>query len=264
MNTAYRSLFVSRVAAAIGAARAAAAVTQPGVKGTIREILVRDLFRPLLPPDLGIGTGQIATVKNELSPQQDVVIYDRRILPPVLFEETIGIFPLESVLATIEVKTTLTAAELRSAYENAKTIHGYSYQSGERSKESGQPVLHDVENAISAIFALDSDLAVGGKTELERYEELHAIGDSPVRVICVSGRGYWFYTGQWSYIPPDAEHQETLSFIVGLFETFARVGSTRRRPGLVAYLMDVPPIVRGSAQVMVGATVACHPASPEL
>ena len=165
----------------------------------------------------------------------------------MLFEETIGIFPVESVLATVEVKTTLTAAELRSAYDNAKTIHGYSYLSGERKKESGQPVFHDVEKAISAIFALDSDLTVGGRTELERYEELHAIGDSPIRVICVSGRGYWFYTGEWGYIPPDGEHQETLSFIVGLLETFTRVGLTSRRPGLVAYLMDDPPIVRGSA-----------------
>jgi len=196
---------------------------------------------------LGIGTGQIATAKNELSPQQDVVIFDRRILPPVLFEETTGIFPVESVLATVEVKTKLTATELRSAYDNAKTIHGYSYLSGERSKESGQPVFHDVKKAISSVFALDSDLAIGGKTELERYKELHAIGDSPVRVICVSGRGYWFYTNEWNYIPPDAEHQETLSFIVGLLGTFAEVGLTRRRPDLVAYLMDDPPIVRGSA-----------------
>ena len=142
MNTAYRSLFVSRVAAAIGAAKAAAAVTQSGVKGTIREILVRDLFRPLLPSDLGVGTGQIATAKNELSPQQDVVIFDRRILPSVLFEETVGIFPVESVLATVEVKTTLTAAELRSAYDNAKRIHSYSYLSGKTNKESGQPISH--------------------------------------------------------------------------------------------------------------------------
>ena len=94
MNDAYRSIFVSRVAAAIGAARATDAVTHSGVKGTIREILIRDLFRPLLPSDLGIGTGQIATAKNELSPQQDVIIYNRRILPPVLFEKTIGIFPV--------------------------------------------------------------------------------------------------------------------------------------------------------------------------
>ncbi|MFC2053163.1 DUF6602 domain-containing protein [Chloroflexota bacterium] len=174
-------------------------------------------------------------------------MYNRRILPPVLFEATVGIFPIESVLATVEVKTKLTIAELRSAYENAKTIHGYSYLSGERDEESGQPISHNVKKAISTIFALYSELAVGGKTEIDRFKELHAIGDPPVRVICVSGRGYWFYTDEWAYLPPDAENREILSFVVGLIEKFTEVSLSRRRPGLIPFLIDDPPIVRGSA-----------------
>ena len=247
MNAAYRSIFVSRIAAAIGAARATADVTHTGVKGAIREILIRDLFRPLLPSDLGVGNGQIATSKGKLSPEQDVVIYDRRILPPVLFEETTGIFPVESVLATVEVKTALTATELRKAYDNAKKIHNYSYLSGDRNKNGEQSTSHDVKKAISTIFALGSDLALTGKTELERFTELHAGGESPIRAICVSGRGYWFYTDEWCYISADDEHQEIVSFIVGLIDTFTEVGLTRRRPSLVAYLMNNPPILRGSS-----------------
>ncbi len=181
---------MSRIAAAIGAARATADVTHTGVKGAIREILIRDLFRPFLPSDVGIGTGQIATAAGELSPQQDVIIYNRHILPPVLFEETIGVFPVESVLATVEVKTTLTAGELRSAYDNAKTIQHYSYLSGGRIKEGEKTISHNVKKAISTIFALNSDLVVGDKVELERLTALYAGDDPPVRAICVSGRGY--------------------------------------------------------------------------
>lgn len=244
MNAAYRAIFVSRIAAAIGAAKATADVTHTGVKGTIREILIRDLFRPLLPSDVGIGTGQIATAMGELSPQQDVIIYNRRILPPVLFEETTGIFPVESVLATVEVKTTLTSGELRAAYENAKTVQHYSYLSGGRIKEGEQPILHNVKKVISTIFALNSDLAVGGKTELERFTELYIGDDPPVRAICVSGRGYWFYTNKWCYISMTDEYQEIMSYIVGLIDTLFDVGLTRQQPGLVAYLMDNPPILR--------------------
>lgn len=247
MNKAYRDLFISRITAAIGTARAAAEVTHTGVKGTIREILIRDLFRPLLPSDVGIGTGHIATAQGESSPQQDVIIYNRRILPPVLFEESTGIFPVESVLAIVEVKTTLTATELRSAYENAKTIQHYSYLSGARVRGGEQPTLHNIKNAIFTIFALNSDLAVGGKTELERFTELYAGVDPPVRAICVSGRGYLFYTDEWCYIPMSDEHQETMSFIVGLIDMLFEVGLTRQQPGLVAYLMDNPPILRGAA-----------------
>jgi hypothetical protein len=247
VNTAYRDIFVSRIAAAIGAARAVADVTHTGVKGAIREILIRDLFRPLLPSDVGIGTGQIATAVGKLSPQQDIIIYNRRILPPVLFEETIGIFPVESVLATVEVKTTLTAGTLRSAYKHAKIIQDYSYLSSGKIKEGEQSTSHNVKKAISTIFALSSDLAVGGKTELERFTKLYAGGDPPVRAICVSGRGYWFYTDEWCYISMNDEHQETMSYIVGLIDTLFDVGLTRQQPGLVAYLMDSPPILRGAA-----------------
>ncbi len=238
MNPAYRAIFVSRIAAAIGAANATVGVTHPVVKGGIREILIRDLFRPLLPSNVGIGTGQIATVTGELSPQQDVVIYNRRILPPVLFEETTGIFPIESVLATVEVKTTLTAGELRSAYDAAKTIQSYSYLSGNEIQKSGQPNIHNVKKAIATVFALGSDLAAEGKTEIERFAELYTGDDPPVRAICVSGRGYWFYTDKWCNISANDEHQETMSFVAGLIDTFTEVGLTRRHPRLVGYLMD--------------------------
>ena len=130
MNPTYRSIFVARVAAALGAARAVESVHHTGVKGTIREVLIRDLFRPLLPADLGVGTGQIAASDGVLSPQQDVVIYSKDILPPALFEDTIGVFPVESVLATVEVKTTLTATELKSAHDAALMVQTYAYLHG--------------------------------------------------------------------------------------------------------------------------------------
>jgi hypothetical protein len=245
MNSAYRSIFLSRIAAAIGAARATSEITHAGVKGAIREVLIRDLFRPLLPTDVGVGTGQIATSTGELSPQQDVIIYNRRILPPVLFEENVGIFPVESVLAIVEVKTTLTATELRSSYENAKVIQQFPYISGDRSTVNVES--HSVKKAISTIFALSSDLAVGGKSELERLKDLYVGNDPPIRAICVSGRGYWFYTTEWCFIPSDDQHQETMSFIVGLIDTFFAVGLTRQQPGLVSYLMDNPPILGDAA-----------------
>ena len=65
MNSAYRSIFISNISVAINGAMAASTVTHPGVLGTIREILIRNLFRPLLPADIGIGTGQIVTFDND-------------------------------------------------------------------------------------------------------------------------------------------------------------------------------------------------------
>lgn len=116
MNTLFRNLFLARIAAAVAEARAAALVPHRGLKGQVLEILIRELFRPLLPADLGVGHGHIvSSVEGKESAEQDIVIYDRRLVPPVLYERSLGMFPLECSLATIEVKSRLTREELRDA-----------------------------------------------------------------------------------------------------------------------------------------------------
>lgn len=147
----------------------------------------------------------------------------------------------------MEVKSTLTAGELRSAYDNALTIQNYSYLSGSRIKEGERATSRNVKKAISTLFALSSDLTVGGKTELERLTALNGGGDPPIRALCVSGRGYWYYTDEWRHIAMNDEHRETMSFIVGLIDTLSEVGLSRQQPGLVAYLMDDLPMSGGPA-----------------
>ena len=81
MNKLFRDLVVARIAAAVAEARAAAGVPHPGVKGQIREILIRELFRPLLPAAIGVGHGHIvSSVEGKISSEQDIVIYDQRLL----------------------------------------------------------------------------------------------------------------------------------------------------------------------------------------
>ena len=186
---------------------------------------------------MGIGTGQIATSNGDLSPEQDVVIYDRRILPPVLFEAILGVFPIEAVLATVEVKTELTATELASAHASASTIRMYQYLPGEDDKATGRPVMHAIEKIINSVFALDTDLRPDGKTELQRYQEMDRSSDPVVRSICVPGRGYWYFSGEWRHVKLDAQNSETVMFIIGLYDALARVAETRRRPRLAGYVI---------------------------
>jgi hypothetical protein len=58
-----------------------------------------------------------------------------------------------------------------------------------------------------------------------------------VRSICVSGCGYWYFSGEWRHVKPDAQHSETVMFIIGLYDTLGRVAETRRRPKLAGYVM---------------------------
>jgi hypothetical protein len=79
-------------------------------KGTPREIFIREFLQNHLPANLAIGTGEI--IDSESIPgaprnQFDIVVY-RRSFPKLHLGGGIDAFLIESVVATIEVKSTLT------------------------------------------------------------------------------------------------------------------------------------------------------------
>jgi hypothetical protein len=257
MNQLYHDLVVERVRAAVASARAVAPMEHAGVKGAIREVLIADLFRPLLPADIGVGTGVIISAFDEAqSAQQDIVLFDKRILPPFLFEHGPGIFPIESVLETIEVKSCLTATELRAAENNARSVANLWSLSGTRD-ETGKFIDALASSAGSVIFALDTDLSPSGTAEAERYKSLFGFKPAIIRGICVVDRGYSNpservildrntgqyrkedgseITGEWYETPSDGNFGEVLEFLLGIIEIYEKVSVSRGRPPLSSYL----------------------------
>lgn len=236
----YKSLLRSRVEAAISQARAAqGSIGHRGVMGKVVEILVKELFRPLLPVDIGVGTGQIIENQDKrCSREHDVILYDKSILPPILYEQETGLFPIESVLYTIEIKTTLTAQELKKAHVAAKELNGFGYLPGQKDS-SGKEKHHRVEKVRSVIFALSSDLSEGGKTEAGRYKEIYGDDYPFIRALCVAEKEYWHETGGiWVKHPGEAKYDEVLSFIGGVMNTYAGVAESRGRPCLGHYVID--------------------------
>ena len=96
----------------IAQAKSLGSLTNPTLKGDLRELLIAGLFERFLIQDFGVGTGQIINQKEELSNQIDIIVYDKRILPPFLQLVNRGIFPAEAVIAVIEVKSFLTEDEI--------------------------------------------------------------------------------------------------------------------------------------------------------
>ncbi len=97
MHPVFRDLVLARVAMMMNTAAAVKGLQSPTVKGTLREIVIRQLLAPMLPADVGLATGIVvdhdggASVSGRDSSQIDVVMFDRRILPPALYEGT-GVF----------------------------------------------------------------------------------------------------------------------------------------------------------------------------
>ncbi|MFA6925295.1 MAG: DUF6602 domain-containing protein [Bacteroidales bacterium] len=89
-------------------------------KGELRELFVNDLLVNFITSQFSIGTGVVVDSYGNASRQTDIIIYDNRILPPIIKNSNLGTYPLESVLAIIEVKSVLNKEALLKTEDNFK------------------------------------------------------------------------------------------------------------------------------------------------
>ena len=93
-------------------------------KGEENEAEIRKLLIDFLPSNYGIGSGIIVDTEGNESNQVDIIVYDKT-APNYSLSSDSKIFLLDQVLATIEIKTTLTTGQggsLQQALENSKSI----------------------------------------------------------------------------------------------------------------------------------------------
>lgn len=246
-NKIFRDKFKQQIRAAIFEAEDASSVGHAGLAGRIREILVERILRPALSPEVEIGTGKITDSTGALSSQCDVIIYSPHIIPPILHDRRTGIFPVESCLYAIEVKSTLTAQEVRDAIRNATGLWSLQYLPGSNRPKSQTSVRH-ISPVIPALFAFDTDLSGEGKTELDRYREYDANADTKptIPVICVRGRGYWWFRPnepgvKWIHHLPTEEFDEIIDLVGGIANTIPDKMAERGHPKLGHYLIEPRP-----------------------
>jgi hypothetical protein len=93
-------------------------------KGTPRENFLKNFLTDHISERVAIGQGEVfdaTSQANEPRHQNDIVIY-RRSFPRIAFDKTIFGYLAESVVATIEVKSTLTKDELTNAIKASRDI----------------------------------------------------------------------------------------------------------------------------------------------
>ncbi|MGV9417926.1 DUF6602 domain-containing protein [Streptomyces sp. NPDC003674] len=83
-----------------------------GEQGRENELSLARLLQNLLPTSVGVGSGMLIDSEGGVSKQTDIVIYDSANQPSILAQTNQAIYPVENVLMTIEVKTTLNEDEL--------------------------------------------------------------------------------------------------------------------------------------------------------
>src|SRR5207249_4251847 len=123
-----------------------------------REIAIHQLIAPLLSSEFRIGTGKVADHAGELSSETDLIIYSSKTIPPILFSDQLGVFPLDSCFAAIEIKSRLTGAELTEVVKNSRNLRQLKHVSG-HFDPAGRGVPHDVQALVCSLFAFGSDLS---------------------------------------------------------------------------------------------------------
>ncbi|WP_373408364.1 DUF6602 domain-containing protein [Rathayibacter tritici] len=86
-----------------------------GEIGRANELALAQLVTSLLPADVGIGTGVVIDSEGNRSAQTDLIIYDKGSQPQILAHSTQLLFPVETVLAAVEVKTSVSTGEITDA-----------------------------------------------------------------------------------------------------------------------------------------------------
>lgn len=187
MTTRYFSYIADRIGAAKAKADLlASGIDHPGLVGEIREIAIRDCVEPFLTQSYECGTGKIIDSFGRLSDQIDLAVYHRKVVPPILVNRDLGLFPIECVRYAFEVKSKITSDEIRDS--NKKFVSISRLMSFPQKQTDG--TLRGGIHPSTVLFAFGSDIQ---GSEIERYLKYTDNKNPPCVVLCVLGKGYWWY-----------------------------------------------------------------------
>lgn len=94
-----------------------------GSKGKVRENeIIKEFLTKYCPSNIGLCDGEIVSTDDQISPQTDVVLYEKNTTPALLTKEGYQVFPIECVYGVVEVKSFLDKAQLQDSFEKIKKI----------------------------------------------------------------------------------------------------------------------------------------------
>jgi hypothetical protein len=197
--------------------------------GELKELFVSKVLRQFLPVQFDIGTGTVVNQRGDQSKQTDIVIYDNRVMPPFIKEQAIGVYPAESVIAVLEVKShlrkqELVAAEAAAAYLYGKVYDPAGFYQG-YSPESYKPLCGIIGFRGNGCKELSTQQT--GATWLRDHITY-------LFLICVSKRHCWSRVGTlsspWICDRADREtHEEIKAFIALLLDNIRTCSEARYR-----------------------------------
>jgi hypothetical protein len=177
-------------------------------QGELKELHVAEFLKRFLTSQFDVGTGTVVNREGKESRQTDIIIYDNRIIPPVVENQGTGIFPVESVIATVSIRTTLNGTGVKEAEDAAAYL--------------AENVVGDYARDFPPLYAAFG--FAGGIRGLSNQEAGKAWLDERVRRlfnICIAGRYCWANVGTkgWTLgTDSSGRHNETKRFLALLLD----------------------------------------------
>lgn len=165
------------------------------LKGTVREDRLKDCLKELLPKKYNITSGCIVDANEKQSKQQDFIIYDNFNSPSFIASAKEQVVPIESVYATVEVKSTLTIDELKKSLKNIESVHLL-----EKTKPMSNLLIDTTMKApICMIFAYTSDTSL--ENIVEHVDEINKeiLFENRVSIICILDKGLIFGVSKYGF-----------------------------------------------------------------
>ena len=200
-----------------------------GIKGTLRELIISNFIKPFLTSQFSVGKGIIINKNNNQSNETDLIIYDNRILPPFFEEQKIGVYPAESVVATIEIKSELGKDEILKAGEAARELRGFVCN-------PEMSVFNNI-GKYKSLNALPFCGVIGfysksGNTLCKKgFNDWLKPNATGLSEICLVGKCSWLNKtkGGWSLELADENYEETKRFIAVLIDNFRKYAEEKFR-----------------------------------
>jgi hypothetical protein len=253
MNNLFYGMVISRIKKALEDSNVATNYDNQVLKGRAREIFISDLLVPFLDKSFGVCSGIIIDSKNKHSKQIDIIVYDTKIVQPIMLTSGEGVIPYEAVLGTIEVKSRLDNTELKKSVHNARSIKFLKFDRFEILKPICKACIDktDVEpnlqSPVCFVFAFSSSLSKGSES-LRLNNCVRKINNEsgkevtlPISALCVADKCFTYCTNMNSKPPTFTEirkdkENNTLEFILNVINSCNIRSAEREKIYLDRYL----------------------------
>lgn len=136
-------------------------------KGTELERVLIEFLKKKLPKRFGVVSGFILDKVDNVSTQQDVIIYDALNTPVYSYDANNCVIPNDNVAIVIEVKTELNAENLRESFAKAENTKGLVKTLDDQKIPRPESCYYDTQ---SFIFAYSSSISLQRIAEIYRDE----------------------------------------------------------------------------------------------